>query len=71
MSTLLFISAESPEAAAKSGYHWKIPDGAEAVVVNHGSYLKWYLLSLHPILFIISVSGIFVGGLLLNYLWKR
>jgi hypothetical protein len=71
LTTLFFIVAENPETAAKSGSHWPIPVGAEAVVSNHGSYIKWYLLSLHPILFLISVGGIFVGSFLINYMWKK
>lgn len=70
LSTICFLSAETPEQAAQKGWA-KMPQAWESGVFNHGSYIQWYSIKKHPFLFVLSVVGIAVSGATLLNLDKR
>lgn len=76
LSTICFLMAETPQQAAQKinqGFSYcgaLMPETWEAGVFNHGSYVKWYSLNKHPFLFIFSLAGIFISGVILCYLYK-
>lgn len=63
-STINFIIAETPEAAAAKGR--SMPAHWEAGVWNHGRYMQWYRMDSHPWLFGAGCLGLIVAaGILL------
>ena len=61
VSGLLFLSADSPAEAARRGLA-KLPVQCEAGYFNHGSYVCWYTIADHPLLFAASIATLVVGA---------
>ncbi|MGV3722527.1 MAG: hypothetical protein ACO1SX_16595 [Actinomycetota bacterium] len=59
-STMNFILAESPEAAAAKGR--SMPAHWEAGVWNHGRYMRWYRIESHPWLFGAGCLGLIAAA---------
>jgi hypothetical protein len=70
LSTICFVSAETPEEALKKGWA-QMPKTWEAGVFSHGYYIQWLSLTKHPLLFALSVVGIAISGAFIYYLDKR
>ena len=69
ISVICFVFAVTPAEAVANGGP-KIPAGWEAGFFNHGSYIRWHVMSKHPIEFALSV--VILGcGVFGVYYFKR